>query len=123
MIFNEENCFQIYTKWPIHSILHRSATTNTGNTTKEEHAVEEEKPVVFTKSKGFKTTPTYLNPNHAEDSHPFRNISISFSLACFCLYFFVLREENDIDELIYDRAGLYDRIQGLEKVNLIASIR
>ena len=39
----------------------------------------------------------------------------------FCLYFFVLREENDIDEAMrgLESQSLYERIEGLEKADLL----
>ena len=37
------------------------------------------------------------------------------------VYFFVLREENDIDDAIrgLESQSLYERVQGLEKIDLI----
>ena len=37
------------------------------------------------------------------------------------IYFFYLREENDLDDIL--RISLYDRIDGLEKANLLTCIR
>jgi len=41
----------------------------------------DEEPVVFTKSKGFRTTPTFINPRYNEDRPPLQDISILISLA------------------------------------------
>lgn len=46
---------------------------------------------------------------------------ISVSLAIFMIYFFILREENDVDEKL--SMSLYDRIDGLEEQQVLASIQ
>lgn len=120
MISKEQNCFQVSTIQPIYSISRQNASTSSANITKEEGSEEEDPPVIFTKSKAFKAKPTFVNPNY-ENRPPFQNTSIFISLSSLMIYFFYLREENDMDELLGE--SLYNRIDGLEKANLIASIR
>ena len=91
------------------------------STAAKENNEEEGKPVVFTKSKGFNTKPGFLNPKYDSNRPKYQNASIFISLSCFCIYFFILREENDYDQLL--EVSLYDRIEGLEKANVIAAIR
>ena len=94
------------------------------STTVKENDEEEAKPVVFTKSKGFNTTPGFVNEKYWRDPEyqgpKYRDASIVISLSCFMIYFFYLREENDIDKLL--GVSLYDRIEGLEKANVLAAI-
>ena len=98
--------------------MSRSASSAT--TTKEKEEEVEEKPVQFTRSKAFKSKPTFLNPKY-DDQPRFQHLSIFISLSSFMIYFFYLREENDLDAAL--GTSLYDRIDGLEKANLIASLR
>ena len=42
-------------------------------------------------------------------------------MASFMMYFFFIREENDLDEALGE--SLYNRIDGLERVNIQTSIR
>jgi len=63
--------------------------------------------------------PHYLN-EHVEDNPTSRTISIGLSLTAFMLWFFVLREESDWDDNI--SRSLYDRVDHLEKTNLITAI-
>lgn len=51
----------------------------------------------------------------------YQPFSVVGSVAVFLIYFCVLREESDID-LEFDKT-LYDRIQGLEKEQLLQSYR
>ena len=109
----------------------QTATASTTSQAKEgskEASVEEEveeEPVKFTKSKAMKMKPTFINPNFkksGEEARPrFQDLSIFISMSSFMLYFFVMREENDLDNEI--GRSLYDRIDGLEKANLITSIK
>ena len=104
------------------SVNHMSSQSQTtSSTVAKENDEEESKPVVFTKSKAFNTTPGFLNPKYKQDRPKYQNASICISLSCFCIYFFYLREENDYDKLL--EVSLYDRIEGLEKANVLASIR
>ena len=113
----------LYTRHSLNKSLHQNATATSTKVDNERNNEYEDKPVIFTKSKGFKTPPTFMNPRaHDKESKPFlQDISIFVSLSCFMLYFFVFREENDIDEIL--GVSLYDRIDGLEKANIIAAIR
>merc|ERR1712179_530095 len=103
------------------SIRELSQSTSTSTTEVKEEAVENEKPITFTKSKAFKAKPTFINPRHEESRPRFQDLSILVSLSSFMLWFFVLREENDLDVEI--GRSLYDRIDGLEKANILTSIR
>ena len=103
------------------SIRELSQSTSTSTTEVKEEAVENEKPITFTKSKAFKSKPTFINPRHEESRPRFQDLSILVSLSSFMLWFFVLREENDLDVEI--GRSLYDRIDGLEKANILTSIR
>jgi hypothetical protein len=61
------------------------------------------------------------NDSFQDDRPVSQNYAISASLFMFCLYFFVLREENDIDEAMrgLESQSLYERIEGLEKADLL----
>ena len=101
--------------------MHQNAT-DTSTKIDNEGNNEEANPVSFTKSKAFKTTPTFINPNAGKKTKPpLQDISIFVSLSSFMIYFFIFREENDIDEIL--GVSLYSRIDGLEKANIIAAIR
>lgn len=57
-----------------------------------------------------------------EDESPwFQPYVVIGSIAIFLLYFCVLREENDLDELL--GTSLYDRIEGLEQSQLRTSLK
>jgi len=102
--------------------LHQNAAATSVKVDNEGNNEDEDKPVTFTKSKGFKTTPTFMNPRAGKKTKPpLQDISIFVSLSCFMIYFFIFREENDLDEIL--GVSLYDRIDGLEKANIIAAIR
>lgn len=103
----------------VNYISHGNSTSS--STAAKENDGEEEKPVVFTKSKAFNTKPGFLNPKYDSNGPKYQNASIFISLSCFCVYFFLLREENDYDQLL--DTSLYDRIEGLEKASVLASIR
>merc|ERR1712111_68086 len=79
----------------------------------------DDEPIKFTGSAASKTMPHYLN-EHVEDNPTSRTISIGLSLTAFMLWFFVLREESDWDDNI--SRSLYDRVDHLEKTNLITAI-
>lgn len=54
------------------------------------------------------------------DNPTSRTVSWFFSLVAFGLWFFVLREESDWDENL--SVSLYDRVDDLEKTNLMTAI-
>jgi hypothetical protein len=110
------------TRHSFNKSLHQNATATSTKIDNEGNNEVEEKPVTFTKSKAFKTTPTFINPKARKTPKPFlQDISIFISLSCFMIYFFMYREENDLDEIL--GVSLYDRIDGLEKANIFAAIR
>jgi len=108
----------------IRALSQATATSATGvKEEAKETSEQDDKPISFTKSKGFKSTPTFLNPNFktSQESRPrFQDLSILISMSSFMLYFFYFREENDLDEAL--GVSLYSRIDGLEKANLLSSI-
>ena len=47
---------------------------------------------------------------------------VAVSLAAFLIYFCILREENDIDDLFTTEPKYYERVQGLERSHLESAI-
>jgi len=122
--FNKEQTNSLTLTNPICQTLLRRFAATTSTAKKEEINVEDDTPVSFTKSKAFKTKPTFLNPHYGKDKYqkpPSQDLSIGISLGSFMIYFFFLREENDLDEALGE--SLYDRVPGLEKATLINAIR
>jgi len=80
------------------------------------------KPVKFTSSKAFNLNPhTAIGIRTEEDDTPwFQGPVIAFSLACFLIYFCIIREESDVDEQLGGR--LYDKVDGLEKASILNKI-
>jgi len=78
-------------------------------------------PVKYTTSKAHQHNPfeTFLTPQSTAPSY--QPYVILFSTAVFFLYFFVLREENDIDDDL--SKSLYEKIPGLEEKSMLARIR
>jgi len=120
-LFNKEQKSCLLLINPKYQKLLKQNATTSSTVKKDEINEEIEKPVSFTKSKAFKTKPTFVNPRADEKKPPLQDLSIFISMASFMIYFFYLREENDVDEMM--GVSLYSRIDGLEKANLIASIR
>merc|ERR1711978_837318 len=81
------------------------------------------KPVKFTTSPAFNVNPQTAGGIRTEDDDTpwFQGPVIAFSLACFLIYFTMLREENDIDLQLSGR--LYDKVDGLEKADVLNNIR
>lgn len=79
---------------------------------------EDEKPVQFSTSEASKIKPAYL-PERA-DNPTSRTVSWFLSFVAFGLWFFVLREESDWDDNL--SRSLYDRVDHMEKTNLITAI-
>ena len=106
-----------------------------------EESLEElkKKPVKFTSSKAFNLNPhTAVGIKSDDDDTPwFQGPVIGFSLACFLIYFCMIRswlmlpnlcwsftiyrEENDVDEQLGGR--LYDKVDGLEKASILNKIQ
>ncbi|XP_037028175.1 uncharacterized protein LOC119068619 [Bradysia coprophila] len=63
---------------------------------------------------------SHLNPQYNTGVW-YQPYVISLSLAVFLIYFCILREENDVDEKL--SMSLYDRIEGLEEQQILASIQ
>ena len=112
-------------KW--HSRLLRSLLSNgqlqrsfsCGLVRNKEKQAEDDKPVTFSKSPAAEVNPAYMS-ERKEDVPITRTISFFLSMAAFGLWFFVLREESDWDDSF--QRSLNDRVEGLEKVNLITAI-
>ncbi|KAJ6638453.1 hypothetical protein Bhyg_11188 [Pseudolycoriella hygida] len=80
------------------------------------------KPVEYFGSKAASWTAkqSHYNPNYDEDLW-YQPFVISGSLMVFMAYFFIFREENDVDEKL--TVSLYDRIEGLEEHQLEQSLK
>lgn len=79
---------------------------------------EDDRPIRFSGSAASRMKPAYLNERN--DNPTSRTVSWFFSFLALGLWFFVLREESDWDENI--SRSLYDRVDNLEKTNLITAI-
>jgi len=78
-------------------------------------------PVKFTKSGAYNLNPLMANQARRERTPWFQGPLVAISALSCLLYFAVLREESDVD---YELTGrLYDRVDGLEKADLINSIK
>ncbi|XP_021194235.3 uncharacterized protein LOC110379057 [Helicoverpa armigera] len=99
--------------------LARDCRTNRSFSSKLEP--NENEPIKFTTSQAARKTTRPLVRKVDVDMPWYQPYSVITSVAVFLIYFCVLREENDID-LEFDKT-LYERIQGLEKEQLIQSYR
>ena len=53
-----------------------------------------------------------------------QNSSMIISLVCFMIYFFILREESDLDlYLTTDPTSMYEKMPGLERIHLKSAIK
>jgi len=77
-------------------------------------------PVKFTTSAGFNVNPQQSIIQDKDERPWFQFPVVSGSLAALLIYFTVLREENDVDLALSGR--LYDKVDGLEKQDLLNSI-
>eukprot|EP00092_Neocalanus_flemingeri_P004659 GFUD01005023.1.p1 GENE.GFUD01005023.1~~GFUD01005023.1.p1 ORF type:complete len:156 (-),score=43.86 GFUD01005023.1:123-590(-) len=80
-------------------------------------------PVKFTKSGAYNLNPLMANMKKKEETPWFQGPVVAISTACLLIYFTCLREENDLDDELAGRLSLYDRVDGLEKQDLINSIK
>jgi len=79
------------------------------------------KPIKFTSSAAFNVIPGKSFVMNEDDDTPwFQGPVIAFSLACFLIYFTMLREENDVDEQLGGQ--LFDKVDGLEKASILNKI-
>ncbi|OXU20521.1 hypothetical protein TSAR_015772 [Trichomalopsis sarcophagae] len=76
-------------------------------------SVDLEKPIEFSSSRAAQWKAEYTR-SPPSDMVWFTPYVVSGSVAIFMLYFCVLREENDIDEMIY--RPLPETLEGIEKV-------
>ncbi|XP_050346223.1 uncharacterized protein LOC126770738 isoform X2 [Nymphalis io] len=84
--------------------------------------IRENEPIKFSTSNAAKKNVQSVFRKTTPDSMPwYQPFSVVGSVAVFLIYFCILREENDVD-LEFDKT-LYDRIQGLEKEQLLQSYR
>lgn len=79
-------------------------------------------PVKFTSSPAYKMTPAFRGRRQDDDTPWIQSYVVGLSTAAILVYFCILREENDIDDLLRD-GSLYDRIEGLEKLQLESSLK
>eukprot|EP00091_Calanus_sinicus_P009305 TRINITY_DN21824_c0_g1_i1.p1 TRINITY_DN21824_c0_g1~~TRINITY_DN21824_c0_g1_i1.p1 ORF type:complete len:143 (-),score=47.07 TRINITY_DN21824_c0_g1_i1:86-514(-) len=82
---------------------------------------EDSGPVKFTRSKAYNLNPLMSNQQKKKDTPWFQGPLVAGSTLAFLIYFTILREESDVDGELAGR--LYDRIEGLEKQDLINSIK
>lgn len=78
-----------------------------------------DEPVKFTTSKASQWKASYTRSGEEkekDESAWFQPYVVSLSLIVFMVYFFILRDENDLDEML--GTSLYDRIEGLEEAQL-----
>lgn len=68
------------------------------------------------KSEAAKITAAQVRSGSSQSAPWYQTYVISLSLSVFMVYFFILREESDID--MEFSKSLYDRISGLEEQNL-----
>eukprot|EP00088_Acartia_fossae_P039000 TRINITY_DN40562_c0_g1_i1.p1 TRINITY_DN40562_c0_g1~~TRINITY_DN40562_c0_g1_i1.p1 ORF type:complete len:188 (-),score=30.04 TRINITY_DN40562_c0_g1_i1:190-723(-) len=80
---------------------------------------EDLKPVKFTQSGAYRMNPEYATAIKPQgDKQPlYQSIMVPFSVIVFMIYFFILREENDMDDMILG-TSLFDRVEGLEKTQI-----
>jgi len=90
---------------------------------KDAEEEEDKGPVKFTTSAGHRLSPNFAyNPESESDKQPWYQFPvITISMLSLMVYFFILREDNDIDEMI-GGGSLFDHVQGLEKAQLEACI-
>ncbi|OQR78705.1 hypothetical protein BIW11_06233 [Tropilaelaps mercedesae] len=76
-----------------------------------------DEPVVYSTSKAsqWKARQTFRPPQRVQDMPSAQPISVLISMGAFMLYFFVLREENDVDEMLY--RPLNETIPGIDKTD------
>jgi len=82
---------------------------------------EDSGPVKFTKSSAYNLNPLMANQQKHKETPWFQGPLVAGSTLAFLIYFTLLREENDVDGELAGR--LYDRVEGLEKQDLINSIK
>lgn len=100
-------------------LLKASSTTTTTDKTAVE---QDDKPIKYfgSQAASWSARQSHHNPNIGDEVW-YQPLVISGSLAIFLIYFCILREENDVDAKL--DMSLYDRIEGLEELQLEASIK
>lgn len=83
---------------------------------KKELEDDEDQPIKYSTSKAAKWRAEVSRSGDAKPSPWFQPYVISLSLSVFMIYFFILREENDIDRE-FDKS-LYERLPNLEEKQL-----
>ncbi|KAK2169859.1 hypothetical protein LSH36_6g03000 [Paralvinella palmiformis] len=83
---------------------------------------DDSKPIRYTTSaaKQWQSIKTFEIPEHMKKMPPYQPYSVILSVLAILLYFGVLREENDMDELL--GLSLYERMPGLEEKNIRIAI-
>ncbi|KAF6206101.1 hypothetical protein GE061_017326 [Apolygus lucorum] len=77
-----------------------------------------DKPVKYSASKAAAWKAEFSRSGDSSDNEPawFQTYAVTGSVAVFLVYFCILREESDIDDKLM--VPLYDKIEGLEEVQL-----
>lgn len=92
---------------------------------KKENAeeIDFEKPVKFSTSPAasWKAEASFTGRADADITPWYQPYVVSLSVAAFMIYFCILREESDIDHEL--DVPLFDRVQGLEEIQLVNIIR
>ena len=108
----------------------RKILENLKSTPREYHRDDEEfsdKPIKFTESRatGSASDSLGLAFQKVGTGPPKIHTPLQLiSLACFMIYFMVLREENDVDEMMNTSPqNLYEKMPGLEKIHVEAAIK
>jgi len=84
-------------------------------------AQEDTGPIKFSQSAAYNLNPLTANAKQREETPWFQGPLIVFSMTACLIYFTILREENDLDNQLSGR--LYDRVDGLERQDLITTIK
>jgi len=108
---------------PTFKINSYNFSVNKGNLLANKKEEKSAEPIKFTKSAAYRLNPHLsVVMNEAKDEQPiYQYPVITISMFCFMIYFFILREENDVDHNILG-ASLFDHVEGLEKAQIEACI-
>lgn len=120
-VFIFRRCIRSHSNQQIAS-FNKSTANFSKETSPKETADENNEPIKYFGSPAAKWTAkqSHQNPGYGTRLW-YEPFVITASLTTFMIYFFILREENSIDEQL--SMSLYDRIEGLEKMQLEASLK
>lgn len=99
------------------------STRSVSSTQKGNEEEDLDKPIQYSTSKAatWKAEQSFSGREKEDISPWYQPIVVCLSLAVFLIYFAILREENDVDEKL--GMSLYDRVDGLEEIQLNAAIK